>query len=170
MTSGYTIVVRDGDGLKAIPYSVAYRQWLEPAAKLLERASAVTTNPSLKRFLSLRAKAFRTDDYYESELAWMDLKNTPIEGRDRSVRGLYRPAVRPEDRVRKLRDAQGPEESAALAKYKRISACDGGQSAGRRRVQEPVARYRIADRGCRANSRRRRQRTRRPDDRLQPAQ
>ena len=47
--------------------------------KLLEQAAATTTNPSLKKFLTLRAKAFRTDDYFESELAWMDLKDTPIE-------------------------------------------------------------------------------------------
>ncbi len=79
LTSPYTVVRRQGDGLVAIPYSVEYRQWLEPAARLLEQAAAITTNPSLKRFLSLRAKAFLTDDYYESELAWMDLKDTPIE-------------------------------------------------------------------------------------------
>ncbi len=79
LTSPYTVVKRDGDRLVAVPYSVEYRQWLEPAAKLLEQAAATTTNPSLKNFLTLRAKAFRTDDYYESELAWMDLTGTPIE-------------------------------------------------------------------------------------------
>jgi len=79
LTSGYTVVKRRGDRLIAVPYSQEYKQWLEPAAKLLEQAAARTSNPSLKRFLSLRAQAFRTDDYYESELAWMDLKDTPIE-------------------------------------------------------------------------------------------
>ena len=79
LTSPYTVVQRQGDRLVAVPYSQAYKQWLEPAAKLLEQAAAKTTNPSLKKFLSLRAKAFRTDDYFESELAWMDLKDTPIE-------------------------------------------------------------------------------------------
>ena len=79
LTDPYTVVKRQGDKLVAIPYSVEYRQWLEPAAKLLEQAAAKTANPSLKKFLSLRAKAFRTDDYFESELAWMDLKDTPIE-------------------------------------------------------------------------------------------
>ncbi len=79
LSSGYTIVRREGDRLVAVPYSEAYGQWLEPAAKLLEQAAAITTNASLKRFLSLRAQSFRTDDYYESELAWMDLKDTPIE-------------------------------------------------------------------------------------------
>ncbi|HEU0284447.1 MAG TPA: hypothetical protein VFR52_04820 [Sphingomicrobium sp.] len=79
LTSPYTVVQRQDDRLVAVPYSQAYKQWLEPAAKLLEQAAAKTTNPSLKKFLSLRAKAFRTDDYFESELAWMDLKDTPIE-------------------------------------------------------------------------------------------
>jgi hypothetical protein len=79
LTDGYTVVKRQGDRLVAVPYSQEYRQWLEPAAKLLEQAAAKTSNPSLKNFLSLRAKAFRTDDYFESELAWMDLKDTPIE-------------------------------------------------------------------------------------------
>jgi len=79
LTSPYTVVKREGDRLVAVPYSQEYRQWLEPAAKLLEQAAAKTSNPSLKKFLTLRAKAFRTDDYFESELAWMDLKDTPIE-------------------------------------------------------------------------------------------
>ena len=79
LTSPYTVVKREGDKLVAVPYSREYKEWLEPAAKKLEEAAAITTNPSLKKFLTLRAKAFRTDDYYESELAWMDLKDTPIE-------------------------------------------------------------------------------------------
>jgi hypothetical protein len=79
LTDPYTVVKRQGDKLVAVPYSQEYKQWLEPAAQKLEQAAAVTSNPSLKKFLTLRAKAFRTDDYFESELAWMDLKNTPIE-------------------------------------------------------------------------------------------
>ncbi|QNN67809.1 hypothetical protein H9L13_02440 [Sphingomonas lutea] len=79
LTSPYTVVKRQGDKLVAVPYSQEYKQWLEPAAKLLEQAAARTSNQSLKTFLILRAKAFRTDDYFDSELAWMDLKDTPIE-------------------------------------------------------------------------------------------
>ncbi|MBA2771455.1 MAG: hypothetical protein H0U34_05500 [Sphingomonas sp.] len=79
LTSPYTVVKRQGDRLVAVPYREEYKRWLEPAAKLLEQAAAKTSNPSLKRFLSLRAEAFRTDDYFQSELAWMDLKGTPIE-------------------------------------------------------------------------------------------
>ena len=79
LTDPYTVVKRQGEKLVAVPYSQEYKQWLEPAAKLLEQAAAKTSNPSLKKFLTLRAQAFRTDDYYESELAWMDLTGTPIE-------------------------------------------------------------------------------------------
>ena len=79
LTSGYTVVKRQGEKLIAVPYSVEYKEWLEPAAQKLEEAARITTNPSLKKFLTLRAKAFRDDDYFQSELAWMDLKGTPIE-------------------------------------------------------------------------------------------
>ena len=58
ITSPYTVVKRDGDRLVAVPYSVEYRQWLEPAAQLVEKAAARTSNASLKRFLTLRAQAF----------------------------------------------------------------------------------------------------------------
>lgn len=119
LTSPYTIVVRDGAKLKAIPYSVAFKTELTEAARLLNEAAAITTNPSLKKFLSLRAKAFLTDDYFESELAWMDLKDTPIE----VAIGPYEVYT---DRLRGQKTAfesfvtlKDPEESAALAKYKR---------------------------------------------------
>jgi len=79
LTDPYTVVKRQGDKLVPVAYSQEYKEWLEPAAQKLEQAAAITTNPSLKKFLTLRAKAFRTDDYFESELAWMDLKDTPIE-------------------------------------------------------------------------------------------
>src|SRR5690606_26209876 len=73
---------------------------------------------SLKRFLSLRAQAFRTDDYFESELAWMDLEGTPIE----IAIGPYEVYT---DRLYGRKTAfesfvtlKDPEESAALDKYK----------------------------------------------------
>lgn len=77
-TSLTTVVRRQGDGLMTIPYSVAYREFLEPAAKLLRKAADETDNESLRVFLSLRAEAFESDDYYASDLAWMDL-DAPVE-------------------------------------------------------------------------------------------
>jgi len=122
LTSPYTVVRRRGDRLVAVPYSVEYRQWLEPAAKLLERAAARTSNASLKRFLTLRAKAFRTNDYYESELAWMDVSGTPIEvvigPYEVYTDGLYGTKTAFEAFV----TVQDPSESAALSHYKALLA------------------------------------------------
>jgi len=118
LMSPYTVVKREGEGFVAVPYSVEYAQWLEPAAKLLEEAAARTTNWSLKRFLNQRARAFRTDDYFQSELYWMDLENTPIE----IAIGPYEVYT---DRLYGAKTAfesfvtlKDPEESAALAHYK----------------------------------------------------
>jgi len=73
-TSGYTVIRRTEDGgLKAVPYHVEYAAYLKPAAKLMREAAALSENANLKRFLNLRADAFLSDDYFESELAWMDL-------------------------------------------------------------------------------------------------
>jgi hypothetical protein len=117
-TSGYTVIRRTEDGgLEAIPYSVHYREWLEPAAELMREAAEITTNESLKKFLTLRADAFLTDDYYESEMAWMDLEG-PIE----AAIGPYEVYT---DNLFGYKTAfeafitiKNPEESAALAKYK----------------------------------------------------
>jgi hypothetical protein len=62
----------------AVPYSQEYKQYLVPAAKLLKEAASLTTNPTLKDFLIKRANAFLSDNYYESDVAWMDL-DAPID-------------------------------------------------------------------------------------------
>ncbi len=115
--SPYTVVKRDGETLVSVPYSVEYKEWLEPAAKLLREAAEITSNPSLKKFLSLRAESFLSDDYYESEMAWMDLKDTPIE----VAIGPYEVYT---DRLMGTKTAfesfvtlRNPEESAALRRY-----------------------------------------------------
>lgn len=79
LTSEFTIVKREGKDLVAVPYSVAYKNKLEKAAQLLNEAAEYAENESLKKYLKLRAKAFLTNDYYESDLAWMDLKDHKIE-------------------------------------------------------------------------------------------
>jgi hypothetical protein len=73
MTSLHTVVRREGDGLVAVPYSRAYADLLEVAAAELRAAVAATDNESLRRFLELRAEAFFSDDYFASDMAWMDL-------------------------------------------------------------------------------------------------
>lgn len=79
LTSEFTIVKREGKDLVAVPYSIAYKEKLEQVAKLLNEAAEYAENESLKKYLTLRAKAFLTNDYYESDLAWMDLKDHKIE-------------------------------------------------------------------------------------------
>ena len=76
--STFTVIQRDGKGLKAVPYSEAYKAKLEEAAAKLREAAAMTTNASLESFLEKRAAAFLSNDYYESDFAWMDL-DSPIE-------------------------------------------------------------------------------------------
>jgi hypothetical protein len=78
-TGFFHLIRRGADGkLKTVPYSTEYRRFLDPAARLLREAAALTTNASLKNFLSKRADAFLSDDYYESDVAWMDL-DSPID-------------------------------------------------------------------------------------------
>jgi hypothetical protein len=64
--------------LMAVPYSEEYKDDLTRAAGLLREAAGLTDNESLKKFLNLRADAFLSNDYYESDLAWMDL-DAPLD-------------------------------------------------------------------------------------------
>ncbi len=57
----------------AVPYSIEYQAELAAAAALLREAAELTAQPTLKRFLTTRADAFLTDDYYASDVAWMEL-------------------------------------------------------------------------------------------------
>jgi Peptidase family M49 len=66
------------NSLLAIPYSQQYADDLTRAASLLREAAGLTDNASLKKFLSLRADAFLSNDYYESDMAWMDL-DAPLD-------------------------------------------------------------------------------------------
>jgi hypothetical protein len=120
LTDPYTVVQRQGDKLVAVPYSLAYRQWLEPAAKLLEQAAERTSNPSLKKFLSLRAKAFGTDDYFESELAWMDVTGTPIEVAIGPYETYTDTLYGRKTAFEAFVTLRNPEESAKLDKYKAL--------------------------------------------------
>ncbi len=78
--TGYFYTIRrDANGkLMTVPYSQEYREFLEPAAKLLREAAALTTNRTLRDFLTKRADAFVSNDYYASDVAWMDL-DAPID-------------------------------------------------------------------------------------------
>lgn len=74
----YTIRSTQDGKMQSIPYSVEYREWLEPAANLLKEAAQLTENQTLKKYLTSRADAFASNDYYASDVAWMEL-DAPIE-------------------------------------------------------------------------------------------
>ena len=69
--SEFTVIQRTVGGLEAVPYHRHYP--VEKTALLLREAAQLTDDPSLARFLELRAAAFLNDDYFESDMAWMDL-------------------------------------------------------------------------------------------------
>ncbi len=69
----FTVIERDGKGLRAVPYSTVYRDFLEPAVAKIREAAALTGNASLRTYLEKRADALLSNDYYASDLAWMDL-------------------------------------------------------------------------------------------------
>jgi hypothetical protein len=74
----FTVVRRDGVDFVGVPYHAYYLDLLDPAAKALRDAAALSNNTSLKTFLTKRAAAFLSDDYRDSDMAWMDLDG-PIE-------------------------------------------------------------------------------------------
>jgi hypothetical protein len=74
----FTVIQRINGKLTAVPYSQAYKAQLERAAADLRDAASLTSEPTFKRYLELRAKAFLSNDYFESDLAWLDVKG-PLE-------------------------------------------------------------------------------------------
>src|SRR4029077_7314810 len=77
---GFFAVIRRGTNkkLKMVPYSEEYKADLAKAAALLKQAAALTDNASLKKFLTTRADAFLSNNYFESDMAWMDL-DAPVD-------------------------------------------------------------------------------------------
>ncbi len=78
-TSEVTVIRRKGSDLIAIPYSEEYKSYLTEAAGLLDEAAEHAKNKTLKKYLKSRAAAFLSNDYYQSDLDWMDLKDNLIE-------------------------------------------------------------------------------------------
>jgi hypothetical protein len=74
-----TLVRTHGGQLLGLPYHIAYRSFLEPAAKALREAAQLSADPAFANFLRLRADAVLNDDYLQSDLAWLDLKNPKFD-------------------------------------------------------------------------------------------
>jgi len=77
--SSTTVVRWHGDQLEGLPYHIAYRSFLEPAAKDLREAADLSADSAFANFLRLRADALLTDDYFKSDLAWVDLKDPKFD-------------------------------------------------------------------------------------------
>jgi len=78
--SPYSIVRRNKEGkLYSIPYHDAFKNQLKQAADYLNKAAQLADDNGLKNYLQLRANALLTDDFYKSDLAWMDMKNSNLD-------------------------------------------------------------------------------------------
>ena len=79
-TSQYTMIVRDENGnLKCVWYHDYFEQQIKKAASLLDDASELAGDEEFAEYLRLRAKALRTDEYFESDMQWMDVRNNNID-------------------------------------------------------------------------------------------
>jgi hypothetical protein len=79
-TSQYTLLRRKADGsLNCIWYHEAYAEKTKKAAELLKKAAGLADDPGLKNYFNLRAEALLTDDYFKSDMAWMDMKTNTID-------------------------------------------------------------------------------------------
>ena len=78
--SQYTFIRRDDNGnLKSVWYHEEFPEKLKKASDLLKQAAELAEDPGFKKYLNLRAEAFLNDKYYESDVAWMQMKNNGID-------------------------------------------------------------------------------------------
>ena len=116
--SPYTVLRRDESGnLKCVWYRDEYRESLDKICRCLEEAAMITENEGLKNYLLKRVQAFRTDEYYESDLAWMDMKDSNIDI-------VIGPIENYDDKLNELKTSyecfillKDEERSAELTKY-----------------------------------------------------
>ena len=77
--SPYTVLRRRGDALEGIPYRIAYRSFLEPAAQALRDAASLSDDQDFADFLRMRADALLSDNYFASDLKWLDLRDPKFD-------------------------------------------------------------------------------------------
>jgi len=79
-TSPYTVIRRNADKqLVSVPYHQEYAEKVQKIADLISQAAALAEDPGFKNYLEKRAKALLTDNYYESDVAWMEMKNSSLD-------------------------------------------------------------------------------------------
>src|SRR6266480_5459578 len=117
-----TLVRWHGDQLEGLPYHIAYRSFLEPAARNLREAAKLSADPAFANFLRLRADALLSDDYFKSDLAWLDLKDPKFDI-------IFAPYETYEDGLLGVKASYGaavlirnPQESQKLAMFQKYVA------------------------------------------------
>jgi hypothetical protein len=75
----YTIVRRQGNGLAGRAYHDEFMPFVTGAANALRQAASLSADPMFAKFLRLRADALTTDDYYASDIAWIELQNPKFD-------------------------------------------------------------------------------------------
>ena len=118
----WTVVKRSGNDLVGVPYHIEFREWVTPAAQALRDAAALSDDKAFANFLRLRADALLTDDYYKSDLAWVDLDNPKFD----VIMAPYETYL---DDLLGVKTSYGtavmirnPSESAKLTTYKKYAA------------------------------------------------
>ena len=117
-----TLVRWHGDQLEGLRYHIAYRSFLEPAARDLREAATLSADPAFANFLRLRADALLSDDYLKSDLAWLDLKDPKFDI-------IFAPYETYEDGLLGVKASYGaavlirnPQESQKLALFQKYVA------------------------------------------------
>lgn len=78
--SPYTVIRPDGKGgYQAIPYHEEYKQYIAPIVKLFNEAADLSDNTSFSKFLRLKAQALTTDNYFDADVAWIDMKDNAFD-------------------------------------------------------------------------------------------
>ncbi len=76
----YTMLRRERNGsLYTIPYHKFFAEQIGKISEILLKAAALAENEGLKKYLELRSAALLTDDYFASDIAWMDMKSSNID-------------------------------------------------------------------------------------------
>ena len=75
----FTVVKRQGPRLTGTPYHEEYKQFLQPMAQALRDAASLSHDPAFAKFLRLRADSLLSDNYYQSDIAWLDERDPRID-------------------------------------------------------------------------------------------
>jgi hypothetical protein len=115
----FTVVKRQGQRLIGVPYHVEYKQFVQPMAQALRDAAGLSADPAFANFLRLRAASLLNDNYYQSDLAWLDEKDPKVDV-------IFAPYETYLDDVLGIKTSYGAsilirnqEESAKLAVYQK---------------------------------------------------